>query len=133
MKEGTAIVPHPVDTHVGRRMRRQRELRGLTQVEIARQLGLSFQQVQKYESGANRISSSKMWQVCEVLDVTPGYFFEGLEGKKQRGRRPGGIAEELQDGRSARQVLDLNRAFKQIDDTRVRRHVVQLVKSLARS
>ncbi len=133
MKEGTAIVPHPVDTHVGRRMRQQRELRGLTQVELARQLGLSFQQIQKYESGANRISSSRMWQVCEVLDMTPGHFFEGLEGKKQRGRRPGGIAEELQDGRSARQVLDLNRAFKQIDDTRVRRQVVQLVKSLARS
>ena len=133
MKEGTAIVPHPVDIHVGRRMRQQRELCGLTQVELARQLGLSFQQVQKYETGANRISSSRMWQVCEMLDVTPGYFFEGLEGKKQRGRRPGGIAEESQDGRSARQVLVLNKAFKQVDDTRVRRQVVQLVKSLARS
>ena len=133
MKEGTAIVPHPVDIHVGRRMRQQRELRGLTQVELARQLGLSFQQVQKYETGANRISSSRMWQVCEVLDVTPGYFFEGLEGKKQRGRRPGGIAEEPLDGRSARQVLDLNKAFKQIDDARVRQQVVQLVKSIARS
>ncbi len=132
MKEGTAIVPHPVDTHVGRRMRQQRELCGLTQGELARQLGLSFQQIQKYETGANRISSSRMWQVCEVLDVTPGYFFEGLEGKKQRGRRPGGIAEESQDGRSARQVLVLNKAFKQVDDTRVRRQVVQLVKSLAR-
>ncbi len=133
MKEGTAFVPHPVDTHVGRRMRQQRELRGLTQVELARQLGLSFQQVQKYESGANRISASKMWQLCEVLDMTPGYFFEGLEGKRPRGRRPGGIAKELPDGRGARQVLDLNKAFKQIDDTRVRRQVVQLVKSLARS
>ncbi len=133
MKEGTAIVPHPVDIHVGRRMRQQREMRGLTQVDLARQLGLSFQQVQKYETGANRISSSRLWQVCDVLDVTPGYFFEGLEGKKQRGRRPGGIAEESQDGRSARQVLVLNKAFKQVDDTRVRRQVVQLVKSLARS
>ena len=132
MKEGTAIVPHPVDTHVGRRMRQQRELRGLTQVEIARQLGLSFQQVQKYESGANRISSSKMWQLCEVLDITPGYFFEGLEGKR-RGKGGGASQDAPQDGRSARQVLDLNKAFKQIDDTRVRRQVVQLVKSLARS
>ncbi len=133
MKEGTAFVPHPVDTHVGRRMRQQRELRGLTQVELARQLGLSFQQVQKYETGANRISASKMWQLCEVLDMTPGYFFEGLKGKRPRGRRPRGIAKELPNGRVARQVLDLNKAFKQIDDTRVRRQVVQLVKSLARS
>ena len=132
MKEGTAIVPHPVDIHVGRRMRQQRELRGLTQVELARQLGLSFQQVQKYESGANRISASKMWQLCQVLDVAPGYFFEGLESKN-RGKGSDASLGMRQDGRSARQVLDLNRAFKQIDDTRVRRQVVQLVKSLARS
>ena len=131
MKEGSPTVPHPVDTHVGRRMRQQRELRGLTQVELARQLGLSFQQVQKYETGANRISASKMWQLCDVLGVTPGYFFEGLEGKKRKGS--GASLDAPQDGRSARQVLDLNKAFKQIDDTRVRRQVVQLVKSLARS
>ena len=113
-------------------MRARRELRGLTQVELARQLGLSFQQVQKYETGANRISASKMWQLCQVLDVAPGYFFEGLESKK-RGKGSDASLGMRQDGRSARQVLDLNRAFKQIDDTRVRRQVVQLVKSLARS
>lgn len=112
-------------------MRARRELRGLPQKELARQLGISFQQVQKYESGANRISASKMWQLCEVLDITPGYFFEGLEGKR-RSKAGNGALEAPQDGRSARQVLDLNQAFKQIDDTRVRRQVVQLVKSLTR-
>ena len=112
-------------------MRARRELRGLPQKELARQLGISFQQVQKYESGANRISASKMWQLCEVLDITPGYFFEGLEGKR-RSKGANGALEAPQDGRSARQVLDLNQAFKQIDDTRVRRQVVQLVKSLTR-
>ncbi len=89
---------------------------------------MSFQQVQKYETGANRISASKMWQLCEVLDITPGYFFEGLEGKR-RAKGGGGP----QDGRSARQVLDLNQAFKQIEDTLVRRQVVHLIRSLARS
>ena len=112
-------------------MRARRELRGLPQKELARQLGISFQQVQKYESGANRISASKMWQLCEVLDVMPGYFFEGLEGKR-RGKGGGASLDVPQDGRSARQVLDLNQAFKQIEDTRVRRQVVQLVKSLTR-
>jgi len=112
-------------------MRARRELRGLPQKELARQLGISFQQVQKYESGANRISASKMWQLCEVLDITPGYFFEGLEGRR-RSKAAGGAQDAPQDGRSARQVLDLNQAFKQIDDTRVRRQVVQLVKSLTR-
>ncbi len=127
---GSATVPHPVDTHVGRQMRARRELRGLPQKELARQLGISFQQVQKYESGANRISASKMWQLCEVLDIMPGYFFEGLESRKRRGSDASlGMP---QDGRSARQVLDLNQAFKQIEDTRVRRQVVQLVKSLTR-
>jgi len=112
-------------------MRARRELRGLPQKELARQLGISFQQVQKYESGANRISASKMWQLCEVLDVTPGYFFEGLESRRRsKGANPSDDAP--QDGRSARQVLDLNQAFKQIEDTRVRRQVVQLVKSLTR-
>lgn len=111
-------------------MRARRELRGLPQKELARQLGISFQQVQKYESGANRISASKMWQLCEVLDVAPGYFFEGLEARK-RGKGDASLGVP-QDGRSARQVLDLNQAFKRIDDTRVRRQVVQLVKSLTR-
>ena len=112
-------------------MRARRELRGLPQKELARQLGISFQQVQKYESGANRISASKMWQLCEVLDIAPGYFFEGLDSRKRS--KAGDLALGMpQDGRSARQVLDLNQAFKQIDDTRVRRQVVQLVKSLTR-
>jgi transcriptional regulator with XRE-family HTH domain len=111
-------------------MRARRELRGLPQKELARQLGISFQQVQKYESGANRISASKMWQICEVLDITPGYCFEGLKSKRRKSA--GGSQDAPQDGRSARQVLDLNQAFKQIDDTRVRRQVVQLVKSLTR-
>ncbi|NNE82960.1 MAG: helix-turn-helix transcriptional regulator [Alphaproteobacteria bacterium] len=124
-------MPHPVDTHVGRQMRARRELRGLPQKELARQLNISFQQIQKYESGANRISASKMWQLCNVLEVAPGYFFEGLEGKK-RGKSSDVSLGIPQDGRSARQVLDLNQAFKQIDDTRVRRQVVQLVKSLTR-
>jgi transcriptional regulator with XRE-family HTH domain len=112
-------------------MRARRELRGLPQKELARKLGISFQQVQKYESGANRISASKMWQLCEVLDITPGYFFEGLEGKR-RSKGTNGAQKAPQDGRSTRQVLDLNQAFKQIEDTRVRRQVVQLVKSLTR-
>jgi transcriptional regulator with XRE-family HTH domain len=129
---GAAIVPHPVDTHAGRQLRARRTLLGYPQKEVARQLEISFQQVQRYESGANRISARKMWQLSQVLDVVPGYFFEGLESKK-RGKGSEASLGISQDGRSARQVLDLNTAFKKIDDTRVRRQIVQLVKSLARS
>ena len=104
---------------------------GMPQKELARQLGISFQQVQKYESGANRISASKMWQLCGVLDVSPGFFFEELGPAGKRAAAADVPADA--DSRSARQVLDLNQAFQKIEDTRVRRQVVQLVKSLGRS
>ena len=112
-------------------MRQRREIAGMPQKELARQLGISFQQVQKYERGANRISASKLWQLCDVLDVPPGYFFEGLDTRR-RGGRPAQAVEADPDARSARQVLDLNQAFQKIEDSRVRRQVVQLVKSLGR-
>ncbi len=114
-------------------MRQQREISGMPQKELAQQLGISFQQVQKYESGANRVSASKLWQLCSVLDVTPGFFFEGLNPQRNRAGSPDQTAAPEADSRSARQVLDLNQAFQKIADTRVRRQVVQLVKSLGRS
>ncbi len=113
-------------------MRARREMCGMPQKELARQLGISFQQVQKYESGANRISASKLWQLCEVLDVTPGHFFEGLSGGRARATADSTSANDP-ESRSARQVLDLNQAFQRIPDSRVRRQVVQLVKSLGRT
>lgn len=122
-------MPNPVDIYVGKRMRQRREMQGLPQKELARKLGISFQQVQKYESGANRISASKLWQLCDVLDVEPGYFFDGLESNR---RRATGDEYEV-DPRSARQVLDLNQSFQKIDNPKVRRQVVQLVKSLGAS
>lgn len=125
-------MPNPIDVHVGRRLRQQREMRGMPQKELARRLGISFQQVQKYESGANRISASKLWEAAGVLEVGPEYFFEGLE---RTGARPRlGAAEAsagyAADGPHARQVLDLNQSFQQIRDSRVRRQLVQLIKSL---
>ncbi len=131
--QGKLHLPHPIDTHVGRRMRARREMCGMPQKELARQLGISFQQVQKYESGANRISASKLWQLCDVLDVVPGYFFEGLNGAKARTGQSEAAGGADPESRSARQVLDLNQAFQKIPDSRVRRQVVQLVKSLGRS
>ncbi len=105
----------------------------MPQKELARQLGISFQQVQKYESGANRISASKLWQLCDVLDVAPGYFFEGLNPRRKNASASEPAVSSDSDSRSARQVLDLNQAFQKIPETRVRRQVVQLVKSLSRS
>ena len=114
-------------------MRQRRAVSGMPQKELARQLGISFQQVQKYESGANRISASKLWQLCGILDVTPGFFFEGLSPQRKRVGSSDQTTPPEADSRSARQVLDLNQAFQKIADTRVRRQLVQLIKSLGRS
>lgn len=75
--------PHPVDIHVGRRVRIRRVMREMSQTKLAEQLGLTFQQLQKYESGANRISASRLWHVAQILDVPVTYFFEGIEGADQ--------------------------------------------------
>lgn len=125
---------HPVDVYVGQRLRQRREILGMPQKELARKLGISFQQVQKYESGANRISASKLWELCCVLDVAPGYFFEGISSATAPASQPARPARNGQDfhpdPRSARQILDLNHNFQRIPNTRVRRQVVQLVKAL---
>ncbi len=72
---------HPVDIHVGKRIKEIRTIRGLTQSNVADHLGISFQQLQKYETGANRVSASRMFELSKLLDITPSFFFEGLEGQ----------------------------------------------------
>ncbi|MEQ5827033.1 helix-turn-helix transcriptional regulator [Sulfitobacter sp. NFXS29] len=70
---------HPVDVHVGRRLKQARTLRRQSQTDVARELKLSFQQIQKYEIGSNRIAASRLHELARILNVTPGYFFEGLD------------------------------------------------------
>ncbi|MBR9651050.1 helix-turn-helix domain-containing protein [Thalassovita aquimarina] len=70
---------HPVDVHVGKKLKNLRVLRGLTQTDVAKGLNISFQQVQKYELGRNRISASKLFEISNILNVPPSYFFEGLD------------------------------------------------------
>lgn len=72
--------PHTVDIHVGRRVKTRRVLREMSQTALADRLGLTFQQLQKYESGANRISASRLWHIAQVLNVPVVYFFEGIDG-----------------------------------------------------
>jgi len=76
---GKKKTPHPVDVHVGRGVRSRRVLRGMTQSVLAEQIGLTFQQLQKYESGANRVSASRLWEIAQILDVPVASFFDGLE------------------------------------------------------
>jgi len=73
-------MPHPVDVHVGKRIRQRRRELGMTQSQLAERLNVKFQQVQKYETGANRVSASRLWLIARALDVAVGYFFEGIPG-----------------------------------------------------
>lgn len=70
---------HPVDVHVGKRLKQIRTLRRLSQTDVARKLNLSFQQIQKYEVGSNRVAASRLFELSQILDVSPAYFFEGLQ------------------------------------------------------
>ncbi len=72
---------HPVDIHVGQRIRQQRCLAGMTQQQLGEKVGIRFQQIQKYESGANRISASRMWDIAMAMDVPVSFFFEGIDGQ----------------------------------------------------
>ena len=91
--------PNPVDVHVGRRVRIRRVLCGLSQTALAEQLGLTFQQLQKYESGANRISASRLWQIAQILDVPISWFFMGIDDD----------TDKLEEFRTKRETLELVR------------------------
>lgn len=118
--------PHPVDIHVGEKLRLMRTLRGLSQTELANRVDLTFQQVQKYESGANRISASRLWEISEALDTPIGFFFDGL-------REGPGPSNPMGLGESGRGNLNLVRYFESIPDEGVREGVFELMKRLAKA
>ena len=122
--------PDPIDKHVGSRVRMRRMMLGLSQEKIANALGLTFQQVQKYEKGTNRISASRMHQLAGILQVPIPFFFEGAPSQS----RSGGKAESpnyVNDFLATRDGLTLTKAFMQIEDAKLRRCVVRLVESIA--
>ena len=133
-------VPNPVDIHVGARLRLRRTLLGQSQEKLGAALGLTFQQVQKYERGANRMGASRLFQFCEILGVPITYFFDempsGLKTAKAqvvKGLSDQGQAVPDTDPLARRETLELVRAYYKIADPRVRKRLFELVKSLGRS
>ena len=117
-----------IDLHLGKRLRRRRRLLGLTQQQLASVCGVRFQQIQKYECGANRISAARIWQLAEALDVPVGYFFDGLSSRHE------GMDEELPEGRNGevlarKETQDLIKAYYLLGE-RPRRRLLDLAKSL---
>ncbi|KIC25380.1 helix-turn-helix domain-containing protein [Leisingera sp. ANG-S3] len=105
-------MPHPVDIHVGKRIRHRRWLVGKTQQDLASKVGIKFQQIQKYETGANRVSASRLWEIAMALDVDVTHFFEGL-GKATTDSADKHLSAEILQ---AKEAVDLVRTFYSIPE-----------------
>ena len=117
---------HAVDVHVGKRVRHRRWMVGMTQQQLAEKVGIKFQQIQKYETGMNRISASRLWDISEALNVSVGFFFEGLEGEHgnpQSEDLPGDILAD-------KEALELIRSYYAIPEMQ-RRRLFELARVLS--
>lgn len=137
VEERNARSPNPMDIHVGSRVRLRRMLLGMSQEKLGDQLGLTFQQVQKYEKGVNRIGASRLFDLSKTLGVPIDYFYEDAPlpalgmAEDQQGYGAKVDDNPVFDFLSTREGLELNKAFVKINDPRIRRSIVELVRSLA--
>jgi transcriptional regulator with XRE-family HTH domain len=131
--------PNPIDVHVGARIRLRRTLLGISQMALAETIGLTFQQVQKYEKGSNRVSSSRLMDVANALDVSIPYFFEEMSAAVS-GQTPSELMrtktrpenDQEQDPMARRETLELVRYYYRIQDPMVRKRVFELTKAVAK-
>jgi transcriptional regulator with XRE-family HTH domain len=134
--------PSPIDIHVGGRIRLRRTLLGMSQERLGESLGLTFQQVQKYERGVNRVGASRLFDLSRVLDVPISFFFDdmpealaGIHGTGHATRAAGGFADRqdafgTDEALNRRETLELVRAYYRITDSAVRKRVFDLIKSM---
>lgn len=133
---------HPVDLHVGQRLRNRRWLMGMTQQQLASAVGIKFQQIQKYESGANRVSASRLWDLSQALDVPVSFFFDGLIEESadrvngENGQMANGANGNGSNGHSIestvmedKETVDLIRAYYGLEEV-PRRRLLDLAKAL---
>lgn len=126
--------PNPIDIHVGSRIRLRRNMLGMSQEKLGEALGITFQQIQKYEKGTNRVGASRLQAIASILDAPVAFFFEDAPGQTATGNR--GFSEDSSmafavEFCSSVEGLQLNRAFVKITDTKVRRRIIDLVRSLS--
>jgi transcriptional regulator with XRE-family HTH domain len=132
--------PNPIDRHVGSRVRMRRVLLGMSQEKLGEALGLTFQQIQKYEKGTNRIGASRLQQISRTLNVPPSFFFDGAPLQEDQVAENGVTQFAAAEPSSSTFVIDfiasaeglhLNKAFARIQDPKVRKRIIDLVASLA--
>lgn len=125
--------PNPIDRHVGSRVRMRRMLAGISQEKLGEGLGLTFQQIQKYEKGSNRISASRLQQISKILDVPVSFFFDGAPASDM----PSGAFSEsastayVSDFLATSEGVQLTKAFTRIKSAKLRRRIVELVEAMA--
>lgn len=125
--------PNPIDIHVGSRVRLRRTMIGMSQEKLGDALGITFQQIQKYEKGANRVGASRLQEISRVLNTPVSFFFEDAPGSPSSGEgfEEASSTNYVVDFLSSSEGLQLNRAFVKIEDPKVRRKLVELAKALA--
>jgi len=124
--------PNPVDRHVGSRVRLRRQILNMSQEKPGEELGVTFQQVQKYERGTNRIGAGRLWKLARVLEVPVAFFFEGAGSPAvEPGFAEGDQTPIINDFLQSSDGVALAQAFSRITDPKVRRRVLELVRSLA--
>ena len=121
--------PNAVDVHVGALIRARRKVMGMSQTTLADSVGITFQQVQKYERGTNRVSASRLFQLARALDTPITWFFEDIES--DRAARDKAVDSEDGDPMSRRETLELVRVYSRIDDRKVRKKLYEMAKALA--
>lgn len=129
--------PHHVDTHVGKRLRMRRTMMGLSQEAIARTIGITFQQIQKYERGVNRMSASRLYDFAKAMQVPVSYFFDGLRQAGDIGEEPtfagvmeAGASFEHED-LTGRETMELMRAYGRVKEPALRKKIVDLIRAIA--
>ena len=132
--------PRPVDVHVGSRLRLRRTLLGISQEKLGESVNLTFQQIQKYERGANRIGASRLYEFSRILEISISYFFEDMpkEVSDSYKSEVKGLSDQIQEEMESdpmirRETLELVRAYYKVSDTRVRKRLYELVKAVGNS
>jgi transcriptional regulator with XRE-family HTH domain len=123
--------PNPIDKHVGSRVRMRRMMLSMSQEKLGDALGLTFQQVQKYEKGTNRIGASRLQQISLILQVPVSFFFEGAPGPSSDGFGEGSSPAYLTDFLTSTEGFALVKAFLRIENSKLRRRIIDLVQEMA--
>ena len=133
----TKGTPNEMDVHVGQRLRVRRSLLGLSQEKLAESIGLTFQQIQKYERGTNRVSAGRLYDLSKILDVPVGYFFEQFGKVDVENYAAHGMADNDQQGfdnadiMNSKETLDLLRIYYSVQDPETRKDIMKFIKSMA--